>query len=219
MPLSKDIPTRSEDSGMLLDRPKLLRALKSLAKRLRTRGVRGQVHIIGRAAMILSYRRSRSTSDVDALVIEERDSVLCAAREDARELGLSMDWLNDDVRNLYFSSSMSLDADGPALALYDLPFLTVTGASASQLLAMKLRACRNEDLEDVRFLLRELGVKTMEEFHRIHDSVFPDDEVSPRKIKGVRRLLHSIDEGKTIAQRVPAALAPPPNKALDRKGD
>lgn len=204
---------------MLLDRPKLLRALESLAKRLQRQGVRGQVHIVGGAAMILSYRRSRSTSDVDALVIEERDSVLCAAREVARELGLSMDWLNDDVRDLYFSSSMSLEADGPARALYDSPYLTVTGASASQLLAMKVQACRNEDLEDIRFLLRELGIKTMEEIHRIHDSVFPYDKVSPRKIKRVHRLLHSVVEGKTIDQRVPTVLARPPNTASDREGD
>ena len=204
---------------MLLDRPKLLRALDSLAKRLRKQGVRGQVHIVGGAAMVLSYRRSRATSDVDALVIDERNAVLCAAREVARELGLSINWLNDDVRDLYFASSMSLEDDRPARALYDSPFLTVTGASASQLLAMKVQACRKEDLEDIRFLLRELGVKTMEEVHRIHDSVFPYDEVSPRKIERVQRLLHSILEDKTMSQQVPTVLVRPPIAVLGREDD
>ncbi len=86
-------------SERLLDRDDLTRAFAALGKRLAERGVRAHMYVVGGAAMTMAYRRSRTTVDVDALTIDHRAAVLEAAGEVARELHLSADWLNENVRD------------------------------------------------------------------------------------------------------------------------
>ncbi len=62
-----------------------MRAFEALSERLRERGLKGHVYVGGGAAMILEHRRSLSTLDVDALMIDERDAVLEAAGDVARD--------------------------------------------------------------------------------------------------------------------------------------
>ncbi len=53
--------------------------------------------------------------------------------------------------------------------------LVVTGASANHLLAMKVRAARLKDAEDIAFLTWHLGMREAREVWALHDQVFPDD--------------------------------------------
>ncbi len=77
--------TGSPDKERPLDMEAIERALEALSKRLRDRELRAHVYIVGGAAMILARRRSKATVDVDALMIDQRTTVLEAAREVARE--------------------------------------------------------------------------------------------------------------------------------------
>ena len=62
-------------------------------------------------------------------------------------------------------------ADVRARTLYESPHLTVTGASAKHLLAMKLLAGRTKDRADVAALSEHLGLKGPEEAIRIYQGV------------------------------------------------
>ncbi|MCY4187489.1 MAG: hypothetical protein OXD30_03295, partial [Bryobacterales bacterium] len=117
---------------------------------------------------------ARATRDVDVLTIDRRDEVLAAAGEVAREQGLSPDWLNDAVRTAPWPIPRP---DARAAVVHDSPHLVVTGASAEQLLAMKVRAGRVGDRADIELLIRRLGISTLQHVESIHHAVFPHDSI------------------------------------------
>ncbi|MGH3999914.1 MAG: hypothetical protein ACRDTJ_20920, partial [Pseudonocardiaceae bacterium] len=80
----------------LLDRSLLRRAFDLLAAKLARRGVVGELHVFGGAAMVLAYDARAATRDVDAL-FQPDGPVLEAAWEVATELGLPKSWLNNQA--------------------------------------------------------------------------------------------------------------------------
>ena len=54
---------------MLLDREGLLTALRTLDEELAAAGIRGEVFIVGGAAMALAYDARRATVDVDGIFV------------------------------------------------------------------------------------------------------------------------------------------------------
>ena len=50
-----------------MDRMEILGLLAELSERLDERGVRGEMFLVGGAAMALAYSTRRSTSDLDAI--------------------------------------------------------------------------------------------------------------------------------------------------------
>ena len=174
-----------------LDRDAILAALEALAERMREKHLRAHIYIVGGAAMTLTYRRSNSTFDVDALIVEETGSVVEAAREVAAERGVPRDWLNDNVRHL---PVMPPEPDSCARTVFDSPHLVVTGASARHLLAMKVHAARDQDLEDITMLVRELDITTMTEVREIHKAVFPHADLPARSVQRVAELLTKLED-------------------------
>jgi uncharacterized nucleotidyltransferase DUF6036 len=133
-------------------RTKIIIALRALGDELSRRGVRGQVFIVGGAAMALAYSSRRVTKDIDA-VFEPKSIVYQAAAKVADDLGLPEDWLNDAVKGF-------MPGDDPdRVPLPDVRGIEVTTASPAYLLAMKLMAMRfGEDEEDIELLLRMCGI-------------------------------------------------------------
>jgi hypothetical protein len=82
---------------MLLDRNSLLSALQALDEELGAAGIRGEVFIVGGAAMALAYDARRSTVDVDDVFAPSRE-VREAAGRVAASKGLEPDWLNDGAK-------------------------------------------------------------------------------------------------------------------------
>lgn len=179
----------SPDEDPRFDRDAIEQAFGALSDRLRVRGVRATVYIVGGAAMILAHRRSETTLDVDALLIDPRETVLKAAREVARDRGLADDWLNDRVRTVL---RIPHRPDLRAITLYNSPYLVVTGASASHLLAIKVRAGSQSDENDIKNLLRQLGVRTIREVRDIHNALFPNNPLPPRQNANAMVQLHQV---------------------------
>ena len=138
---------------------------------------------------MLAHRRSRTTLDAAALAIDPRGPVLESAREVAREQGLSDDWLNDQIR---FVPILPPRRDVRAEVLFDSESVVVTGASLAHILAMKVRAARKRDLEDIKLLARELGITTMREVREIHCAVYPHDGISWRQAGRVEQCLEEV---------------------------
>jgi hypothetical protein len=161
-------------SDPLLDRDLLRRAFTLLAERLAVRGVVGEVHVFGGAAMVLAFDGRGATRDVDAL-FEPDGMVLDAAREVAAELGLPRSWLNNQA------SSYVSGRAGRGTPVFDHPSLRVMTTPPEHLLAMKVRAARAaRDADDVRLLLHHLALRDVAAVEAIVARYFPDEPLSER---------------------------------------
>jgi predicted nucleotidyltransferase len=148
-------------------RAKIVEALQALGDELKDRGLRGQIFIVGGAAMALAYSTRRITKDIDA-VFEPKSAIYDAAVTVAENLDLPEDWLNDAAKG-YMPGN---DLDPRPIA--DIRGIEVTTASPRYLLAMKLVAMRfGEDDEDIELLLRECGLDDTEETISLLQQMYP----------------------------------------------
>ena len=155
-----------------LDRRRILELFDELSGELRFTRTRAQVYIIGGAAMSLAFSRDRTTRDVDARIDAGHSRLTEAVQKIGRKYGLGDTWLNDQA-----TTAIPRATDTRARTLYDSPYLTVTGASAEHLLAMKLLAARNVDRQDIATLVDHLQLEGPEGALRIHEDLFPDERL------------------------------------------
>jgi hypothetical protein len=135
-----------------------------------------EVYLVGGAVMCLVFGARPSTKDVDAVFRPTR-LVREAASRVAVEAGVSDRWLNDAVKG-YLSPRGQFDA------YLELKHLKVFVACPQYLLAMKCAAMRLgaefHDLDDVRYLLRHLDVRSPEEALPIVTDYFDEDQLLPK---------------------------------------
>lgn len=155
----------------LLTRKDILRALERLSEILEARGVKADLFVIGGAAMTLAYRARPSTRDVDA-IFKRKNEVFKAAAQVAREQTLPDEWLNDGAKKFLGRP------DRRPRPILDLPGVRIMAGSPEYLLAMKVLADRHDrDREDLRFLIRLLGLKSVKEAERLFSEVYPDGAI------------------------------------------
>ena len=159
----------------LLSRDTLIERLDELSEHLRRRRATARIYIIGGAAMALAYGQGRTTDDVDARIDAGHSALIEAARAIARKHHLPTNWLNEQA-----TSAIPRPPDRNARTLYESAHLVVTGASARYLLAMKLEAGRDKDVNDIVFLLQQLGIDTCDQALAVHEELLPDSERRPR---------------------------------------
>lgn len=165
-----------------LSRPRILRAFDGLAKELDQRGVRGEVFVVGGAAMALAYSSRRSTRDVDA-IFEPKAIVYEAARSVAEQQELPDDWLNDAVKGF------APGKDPNSRMIFSTPSLEVAAASPEYLLAMKLLASRvDQDVGDIRILYELCGLETSDDGLELLQRFYPGRKLGPR----IRLLLEEL---------------------------
>ena len=152
----------------LLTRKDILRALERLSEVLQAKGVKADLFVVGGAAMALAFKARPATRDVDA-IFKRRNEVFKAAAQVAREQALPDEWLNDASKKFIGRP------DRRPLPILDLPGLRLMAGSPEYLLAMKVLADRHDrDRQDLRFLVRLLKLKSVEEVERAFSSVYPD---------------------------------------------
>ena len=175
-----------------LDREALIGLLDDLAERLQRRNVRAQVYIVGGAAMSLAFDRHRTTHDVDARIDAGHGALVEAVQEIARERGLPGTWLNEQA-----TSTLPKVPDTRARTVYDSPWLTITGASAEHILAMKLESARETDRGDVETLVRHLNIRSVAEGMQMHDDLFPESGRQSRSEQILREALATHETTRT----------------------
>ena len=134
----------------------MLDLLRCLDVALREDDVRGELYLVGGAVMCLAFEARPSTRDVDGCFLP-RDRVREAARRVGREKGVGEAWLNDAVKGF-------LSEGGTFDPFLDMANLKVFVARPEYMLAMKCLAMRLgpefSDEDDVRYLLRNLGIES-----------------------------------------------------------
>lgn len=167
----------------VFNRTELQRAFTALAAKLERRGVVGQVHVVGGAAMLLAYNSRVTTRDIDALFSTD-GPMLEAIREVADEMGWPRTWLNNQASG-YVSRT-----PGEGAPVFDHPFLHVVATPAQHLLAMKVVAARGvRDGEDIRLLLDRLRITSAAGVWEIVARYFPAETITDRS----RLLVEDID--------------------------
>lgn len=138
--------------------------------------VEGELYLVGGAVMCLALGARDDTRDVDAL-FEPTRAVREAAARVARKAGVPDTWLNDAVKG-YLSPRGDFDR------FLELSHLRVFVAHPRYLLAMKCAAMRLgeefHDVDDVRYLLRHLGISTVEEALAVVRLYFDDQHLLPK---------------------------------------
>jgi hypothetical protein len=161
------------------------RLFELLNDELRQSGVSGELYLVGGAVMCLAYDARPSTYDVDAYFRPAREVRQAAARA-AAKAGVDPDWLNDGVKGY-------LSAQGEFAPFLELDHLRVMVAEARYLLAMKCLAMRIgaefHDEEDVRYLLRHLGVRSYTQALGIITRYYPLERFPQKSLYALEELL------------------------------
>ena len=125
---------------------------------LELESVRGELYVVGGAVMCLVFDARASTRNVDALFKPAR--VVRRAADRVGERAGTGQWLNDAVKGY-------LNERGEFGQYLELSNLKVFCARPDYLLAMKCLAMRIggefHDVEDVRYLLRNLNIETYDQ--------------------------------------------------------
>lgn len=168
-------PHASADRDTTLTREDIVRLLSDVGARLDASGLRGELFVVGGAAMALAYNTRRLTADVDG-VFEPKVEIYEAARAVARaHENLPDDWLNDAVKGLLPGT------DPDARVLLEVPGLNVSVPSPRYLLALKVQAARiDRDIDDISILARACGATTADEVLDIAADVIGANRLQPK---------------------------------------
>jgi hypothetical protein len=143
----------------MLKREQILHLFDELNSELAKTRVRGDVFVVGGAAMTVAYDARPATRDVDGIFHPSSEVRSAAKRVAAMHDDIAEDWLNDGVKGF-----LPGDDVGRQVVLYEGDYLTVRAASPEYLLATKLLASRvSRDEDDILFLLRLCGLSTVDE--------------------------------------------------------
>jgi hypothetical protein len=168
-----------------LARGDIQRLLELLNEELRHSKTQGELYLVGGAVMCLAYNARASTADVDGLFKPTRQIREAAARVAAKS-GFPVDWLNDGVKG-YVSEKADF---GPFL---ELDHLKVMVAQPKYLLAMKCLAMRIgaefHDLDDVRFLLRLLDIRSYDRATAVIAEYYPLERFPQKSLYALEELL------------------------------
>ncbi|MBT3294485.1 MAG: hypothetical protein HN919_08170 [Verrucomicrobia bacterium] len=172
----------------MLDLKTILRLFDALNDELREAGVRGEIGICGGAVMCLVFNARESTKDVDA-VFRPTQEIREASKSVADKFGVPKDWLNDAAKGYFLS-------EPPVRNVVERSNLRVWAPQADYMLAMKCVSARfdSHDLDDTKFLLKYLNIRSVEEASSIIEKYYPRKAI-PAKTQFLLEELLATDEG------------------------
>ena len=156
-------------------RDELIQFLIELGRELDSRNIRGELFVVGGAAMSLAFDSRRLTTDVDA-VFEPKSVIAEAARVVAsRHPELDEDWVNDAMKGFLPGT------DAAQTVILDVVGLRVSVPSPEYLLATKIRASRvDRDEDDITFLANIIGLRTADAVLDVVDRFYPRAQLPPK---------------------------------------
>jgi len=160
----------------MLTRERILELFAELNDELCDMGIRGDIFIVGGAAMTLAYDARPATRDVDGIWHPSTEVRTAAARVAQHHDDLEPDWLNDGVKGF-----LPGDDQGGSKVVYDNTCLTVSAASPEYLLATKLLASRvSRDEDDILTLYDLCGFATTDEGLALIERYYPGQPIEAK---------------------------------------
>ena len=175
----------------MLDRERLTTLLEKLSRRLRREGIHARLYLVGGALLALGFDRDRTTWDVDVRIETNEDKVTPAVLGIAREEGLPGTWLNEQN-----TPYMPTRPDTKARTVFASSSLTVIGASAEHLLAMKLHKGRAVDQDDIRVPVGKLGIGSVDEALGLHEQAYGHRRVDPDILEYIETIIGTDPRGR-----------------------
>ena len=169
-----------------LGREQLLELFEELSSELARRGARAHVYVFGGAAMSVAFDRRRTTVDIDVRVDAGREKLMEAVEAVGNRHGFTAGWFSEPLAVV-----LPRGSDPRAATVYQSQYLTVTGASATHMLAMKLVAGRLKDHGDIALLCKELGLTSEQQALRIKDDVLPGVPVNRQAREALAKVFES----------------------------
>ena len=183
--LKERFPYYNERRDGVLRSAEILRYLEKVNEQLKQQQLHGEICLFGGAVMCLVLQSRDSTKDVDAIFAPTRE-FYAIIKNVADEYRLPADWLNNAVKG-FVSSRHDVQ-------LYRrLSHLDIFAASPQYMLAMKCLAARtyeSKDVDDIRFLLRYLNIRTAEQALSVVEQFYPQHRVLPRTAYLLEELLN-----------------------------
>ena len=165
------------------------KALNELSQELEKRNSRGEICLVGGAALCLAYQARAATKDLDG-VFEPAQTVRDAAAAVAERLSLPEDWLNDAVKGFLPSTPQSKNV------VFSTDYLSVWVPAPEYLLAMKVVSSRvgTRDVDDIRFLANLLGLTTAKEVLEATRMFFGENLIPQKSIYVVEEVFDPADD-------------------------
>jgi hypothetical protein len=193
---------------MEFDRAALLRAFHDLGRAAWAEGTTIEIAVYGGSALMLTFDWRVATKDVDGVFEADRDIVRRLAARIAEDYGWPADWLNDGVKGFlsvrdHEAGMKLLSGEFPSA---DEPGLRVFVPTTEYLFAMKCRAMRlggvdeNRDIEDIRRLAAEIGLRTLEDAIALVASFYPRSQLQPKVQFGLEEIFSDLaNDGNNLA--------------------
>lgn len=172
-----------------LTRAQIVRALTRLGELCAAAAIKAEIAIYGGTVMMIAYDCRTATKDVDA-VFHPVGVIEPLIRQVAVELKLPEDWMNSGVETFVGAREAR-----EKFSELEIPGLVLTRPSAEYLLAMKCLAARLPtlfragDVEDIKFLLRKLRLRSIKEVDAIVGDYYGDRRLENGKRWLVEKLL------------------------------
>ena len=156
----------------MLTKKEILAGLQLLNDELAKQSVKGEVCLYGGAVMCVAFDARPSTMDVDAVFVPTKEMRVAIDRVGTM-LGYGAQWMNDGVKGFLTDHSQTVFLSLPNIQVY-IPV-------PDYLLAMKTLSARVDatDKDDVKFLIRKLGLKNMREVFAIVEKYYPQNQIRP----------------------------------------
>ena len=152
-----------------------------------------RVHLVavGGAAM-LSRLPNRLTGDIDIISEGMTDDLRRACERVASRNGLAPDWINDGAKGMTVSVEVSPER------IFTGNCLVVDSAGPRYVLAMKLAAGRDSDVNDCIHLIRELRVRASEELLDLVATALAPRTPPPRTTYWTEQVFARARRGRTL---------------------
>ena len=176
-----------------LGKEEILENLGLINEELKKLDMQGEILITGGASMCLVFSARSATKDIDA-IYEPKSIINDIAVKIALQKGMPESWLNDSVKGF-----MNARAYEKKMLLKNYSNLKLYSVMPEYLLAMKLMASRMDsetDKKDIIFLMKYLGIDTIEKANKVITEVFKPEHILPKTRYVIEECIEEILEEK-----------------------